>query len=132
MLRILTAAALLLTAPALAQAPQAEWKGENLQYFPKDISRATLTQRMREFSFALNVRCQYCHAGGDGVSLQGVSFASDEKPAKRCRRSRRSWAAINSSGSIGPRSSGSIAWPRCFPRRTATSPCSCATARGCR
>jgi tetratricopeptide (TPR) repeat protein len=37
---------------------------------------------MREFSFALNVRCQYCHAGGDGVSFQGVSFASDEKPAK--------------------------------------------------
>ena len=37
---------------------------------------------MREFSFALNVRCQHCHAGGDGVSFQGVSFASDEKPAK--------------------------------------------------
>jgi tetratricopeptide (TPR) repeat protein len=65
-----------------AQTPQAAWKGENLQFFPKDIGRAELTQRMREFSFALNVRCQYCHAGGDGVSLQGVAFASDEKPAK--------------------------------------------------
>ena len=75
-------AALLAVAPLVAQTPQAEWKGENLQYFPKDISRAQLTQRMREFSFALNVRCQYCHAGGDGVSFEGVSFASDEKPAK--------------------------------------------------
>jgi hypothetical protein len=65
-----------------AQTSQPPWKGENLQYFPKDISRAQLTQRMREFSFALNVRCQYCHAGGDGVSFEGVSFASDEKPAK--------------------------------------------------
>jgi hypothetical protein len=61
---------------------QAPWKAENLQYFPKDISRQALTQRMREFSFALGVRCQYCHAGGDGVSFDGVSFSSDEKPAK--------------------------------------------------
>ena len=37
---------------------------------------------MREFSFALGVRCQYCHAGGDGVSFEGVSFASDDRPAK--------------------------------------------------
>ena len=68
-----------LNAGALAQ--QA-WRGENLQYFPKDIARDELVQRMREFSFALNVRCQYCHAGGDGVSMEGVVFSSDEKPAK--------------------------------------------------
>jgi hypothetical protein len=61
---------------------QAPWKGENLQYFPKDISREALTQRMREFSFALGVRCQYCHAGGNGITFEGVSFGSDEKPAK--------------------------------------------------
>lgn len=59
---------------------------ENLQYFPKDITRERLTQRMREFSFALNVRCQYCHAGGDGISFEGVNFASDDKPAKRTAR----------------------------------------------
>jgi hypothetical protein len=79
---LLLIAGLSLSATLAAQAPQAEWKGENLQYFPKDISRAKLTQRMREFSFALSVRCQYCHSGGDGVSFEGVSFASDEKPAK--------------------------------------------------
>jgi len=65
-----------------AQPAQPPWKGENLQVFPKDIARDQLTQRMREFSFSLGVRCQYCHAGGNGVSFEGVSFKSDEKPAK--------------------------------------------------
>jgi len=74
--------ALLLAAPAAAQTPQPAWKGENLQFYPKDITRERLIQRMREFSFALGVRCQYCHAGGNGVSFDGVVFASDEKPAK--------------------------------------------------
>lgn len=69
-------------APSGAQTPQAPWKSENLQYFPKDISRQQLTQRMREFSLALGVRCQHCHSGGNGVSFEGVSFASDDKPAK--------------------------------------------------
>jgi tetratricopeptide (TPR) repeat protein len=41
---------------------------------------------MRGFSFALGVRCQYCHAGGDGISFAGVSFDSDEKVAKRKAR----------------------------------------------
>jgi hypothetical protein len=54
----------------------------NLQYFPKDITRPQLLQRMRDFSFALDVRCQHCHSGGDGVSFDGVNFASDDKPAK--------------------------------------------------
>jgi len=70
-------------AQALAAAP---WKAENLQVFPRDISRAELTQRMREFSFALGVRCQYCHAGGNGVTFDGVSFSSDEKPANKQAR----------------------------------------------
>jgi len=74
--------ALLLAAPAAAQTPQPPWKGENLRFYPKDITRERLIQRMREFSFALGVRCQYCHAGGNGISFDGVVFASDEKPAK--------------------------------------------------
>ena len=74
-----------LAAPAAAQ-PPAPWKPKNLQFFPQDITRETLTQRMREFSFALNVRCQYCHAGGDGVSFEGVDFSSDEKTAKKKAR----------------------------------------------
>jgi len=80
---VLSLAALAIPAlPARAQTAQPPWKTENLQYFPSDISRQQLTQRMREFSLALGVRCQYCHAGGDGVSFDGVRFASDEKPAK--------------------------------------------------
>src|SRR5437868_1193794 len=88
-------AALLLIGPTSAQTdagrtrpdrdaaqPQPPWKGKNLKYFPSDITRDALTQRMREFSFALGVRCQYCHSGGNGVSFEGVSFASDDKPAK--------------------------------------------------
>jgi len=83
MVRVLS----LLIVIGFVQAPvepvqQPPWKGENLRYFPGDIARDQLTQRMREFSFALGVRCQYCHAGGDGVSFDGVVFASDEKPAK--------------------------------------------------
>lgn len=71
------------TAGALsAQPQQPPWRGENLQYFPRDITRPQLLQRMREFSFALDVRCQYCHTGGDGISFDGVVFASDDKPAK--------------------------------------------------
>lgn len=76
---------LIAAAPSRAQPPQ-PWKGENLQYFPKDISRERLTQRMREFSLALGVRCQYCHAGGNGITFEGVSFASDEKPSKTTAR----------------------------------------------
>lgn len=76
---ILIALASALNGAAVAQPA---WRGENLQYFRKDIPRDELVQRMREFSFALGVRCQYCHVGGDGVSFDGVVFASDEKPVK--------------------------------------------------
>jgi tetratricopeptide (TPR) repeat protein len=79
---VVAAALSLLPRLGAAQGSQPDWRAENLQYFPKDISRATLTQRMREFSFALGVRCQYCHTGGNGISFEGVSFSSDEKPAK--------------------------------------------------
>jgi hypothetical protein len=81
-------AVLVLIAPASAQTPgpEAPWKGKNLKYFPKDITRERLTQRMREFSFALGVRCQYCHAGGNGITFEGVDFPSDEKAPKRKAR----------------------------------------------
>lgn len=66
-----------------AQIPE---KFQNLQALPTGIARDSLVQIMRGFSFALGVRCQYCHAGGDGISFAGVAFDSDEKPAKRKAR----------------------------------------------
>lgn len=61
----------------------------NLQHFPEDISRDSLIAVMRRFSFALNVPCRYCHAGGpedNPFSLRDVDFASDEKVEKRRAR----------------------------------------------
>lgn len=66
-----------------AQMPE---RFQNLQVLPTGIARDSLIQIMRGFSFALGVRCQYCHAGGDGISFAGVSFDSDEKAAKRKAR----------------------------------------------
>jgi len=72
-----------IASPAFGQIPD---KFENLQFFPKDITRDSLVQIMRGFSFALGVRCQFCHTGGDGVSFEGVVFKSDEKATKRNAR----------------------------------------------
>ena len=76
----------LAAAHALSLGAQLPTKFENLQYFPKDIPRDTLVNIMRGFSFALGVRCQYCHAGGDGISFVGVDFKSDDKATKRKAR----------------------------------------------
>jgi tetratricopeptide (TPR) repeat protein len=76
---LLLAALVLL--PETAQ-PQIPAKFTNLQVLPKDISRDSLVGIMRRFSLSLNVRCQYCHVGGDGVSFAGVEFAKDDDPDK--------------------------------------------------
>jgi tetratricopeptide (TPR) repeat protein len=68
---------------AQAQSPD---KLTNLQFFPKTISREELIGVMRGFSFSLNVRCQYCHAGKEGNNIRETNFASDEKEAKRTTR----------------------------------------------
>lgn len=76
-------AAVVSSRSASAQIPE---KFENLQVLPAGIARDSLLQIMRGFSFALGVRCQHCHSGGDGVSFAGVTFASDDKQAKRTAR----------------------------------------------
>src|SRR5688572_6121629 len=58
----------------------------NLKVLPRDIKRDSLIQVMRGFSLSLNVRCQYCHVGGDGQSFQGVEFGKDDDPDKRKAR----------------------------------------------
>lgn len=81
----------LITTRAHAQIPE---KFENLQVFPRDVARPELVQRMREFSFALGVRCTHCHAEpSDGVTNP---FSSDAKPAKaQARAMLRMLADIN-------------------------------------
>jgi tetratricopeptide (TPR) repeat protein len=68
---------------AKAQVPD---KFTNLQYFPKDVSRQQLIGTMRGFSFSLNVRCEFCHAGKGGNKLEQMDFASDEKDTKKTAR----------------------------------------------
>ena len=68
-------------APAGAPQPP-PYTPQNLQHFPKDIPREQLVQRMREFSFALGVRCQYCHVDDPKQPMNFALFALDDKPAK--------------------------------------------------
>jgi hypothetical protein len=86
--------------PASAQIPQ---RFENLQVLPKDIPRDTLVSIMRGFTFALGVRCTYCHVeragaaaapapgaggggGGGGGGGLNLNFASDSLTHKRQAR----------------------------------------------
>ncbi|HXV86527.1 MAG TPA: c-type cytochrome [Gemmatimonadales bacterium] len=83
MRRALFALGWVLPAAAAAQIPE---KFENLKFLPPGITRDSLLTVMRGFSFALGVRCQYCHVGGDGVSFEGVEFHKDDDPDKRKAR----------------------------------------------
>ena len=78
--RVLAVAVVVVLSTGLDAQP--EWQAKNLQHFPKDISREQLIQRMREFSFALGVRCQYCHDAPENAPPAPDAFASDVKPAK--------------------------------------------------
>src|SRR5256885_13704084 len=58
----------------------------NLKVLPKNIDQRTLIATMRGFALALGVRCTYCHVGREGAPLDSLSFASDDKRAKRAAR----------------------------------------------
>lgn len=73
---LIVALAISMSLTSSAQEPK------NLQVLPKDIQRDSLISIMRGFSFALGVRCQYCHVGGDGISFEGVEFDRDDDPDK--------------------------------------------------
>jgi tetratricopeptide (TPR) repeat protein len=74
-----------LAVPFVVQAQIPE-KFTNLQFFPEDIPRDTLVAKMRGITAALGIRCNYCHTGGTGQSLEGVDFASDDKVEKKKAR----------------------------------------------
>lgn len=54
---------------------------ENLQVLPPDISRDSLIQTMRGFSFALGVRCTHCHVSEDETTVTNP-FSLDDRAAK--------------------------------------------------
>lgn len=98
--RVLCAAVsfLFLASAALAAAPlAAQWppeKLENLKFFPADTEVSELIETMRGFSFALGVRCQYCHVREEGQ--EATDFVSDAKETKqRARAMLRMVKAIN-------------------------------------
>lgn len=72
--------AALLAGVASAQAPE---KFTNLQVLPKDIQKEKLMATMRNFTFALGVRCDYCHAESADHKM---NFAADDKEEKKTAR----------------------------------------------
>lgn len=87
----LAAAISLQAQPLVAQAGGQGAPLQNLQYFPKDTRRDSLTQIMRGFTMALGVRCEYCHALREGATPQPgqnppLNHASDEKDNKKIAR----------------------------------------------
>ena len=61
-------------AAAQAQFPD---KFTNLKVLPKDISKTELQSTMRGFAFALNVRCEHCHAEKRGGNKFEMDFAAE-------------------------------------------------------
>ena len=78
--------ALTLAAPAGAQRRFPPDSLTNLKYYSKTIPVRALIDSMRQFSFALGVRCTYCHVGEEGQPLATYDFAKDDKRPKRTAR----------------------------------------------
>jgi hypothetical protein len=85
----LVAFALLLAPPALFSQPPGRWPPDslvNLQVFPRTTPVMEVIGAMRNATFALGVRCQFCHVGEEGMPLERFDFASDEKRTKLVAR----------------------------------------------
>ena len=80
---LLLGAALLWAGPSSAQFPD---KFTNLKVLPKEISRQELQSTMRGFSFALGVRCEYCHVQKGSAQKLEMDFAADDKEPKKTAR----------------------------------------------
>ncbi len=97
---LLPAALVVLLLASVAAGPRTAWAQipdtfTNLQVLPEDIDRDELVGMMRDFTFALGVRCTHCHVN-NGTSFADTDFASDEKPEKEtARRMIRMLAQIN-------------------------------------
>ena len=86
--RLVVAAAVALTQPLAAQGGGQQQPPQNLQYFPKDMTRQQLLPIMRGFTASLGVRCEYCHAEREGAPPPApganpqLNYALDTKQEK--------------------------------------------------
>jgi len=80
--------AVLLAAPLAAQAG-GRWPPDSLvntKVIPHGTPVTQVVGTMRNFTFALGVRCQFCHVGEEGKPLSEFNFPSDEKRTKLVAR----------------------------------------------
>ena len=89
MLRLLTGFALVAcTGSLVAQAP-GHWPPDSLintKVFPRNTPVTQVIGVMRNITGALDVRCQFCHVGEEGMPLERFDFAKDEKRTKLIAR----------------------------------------------
>jgi len=68
----------------------------NIKVLPSSMSVRDVIDTMRGFTFALGVRCPFCHVGEEGRPLSEFDFPSDDKSTKtRARVMIRMVQAIN-------------------------------------
>jgi len=65
---------------------QEEEKFTNLKVLDSAITKAELLGKMRNFSTALGVRCNFCHQEVEAGGRRSLDFASDEKETKKTAR----------------------------------------------
>jgi hypothetical protein len=84
--RAVLAIVLLLAACASDGKAQQPWKPTNLKVIDSTITRDSLISIMRNFSMALGVGCDHCHAKAVGKSQGELDFPSDSNKVKLTAR----------------------------------------------
>jgi len=78
----------LTTGSALAQ-PPGKWPPDSLvntRVIPRTTPVTQVIGQMRNITAGLGVRCQFCHVGEEGLTLERFDFASDAKRTKLVAR----------------------------------------------
>ncbi len=65
----------------------------NVKVVPRTTPVIQVIGQMRNITFALGVRCPFCHVGQEGQPLEQFDFAKDEKPTKLVARQMMSMVA---------------------------------------
>ena len=75
--------------PTLAAQAPGRWPPDSLintQVIPRNTPVSQVIGTMRNITFGLGVRCQFCHVGEEGMPLERFDFASDDKRTKLVAR----------------------------------------------